>query len=124
MAAKSEQVTVAEFVCEDERRRVYLREDNSRTVTIGEESSGRMTRLAYGDGFQRGELHAGRDRIWKMLQNLTGAESLERALMVLFQDGSVSLADLLDECDARGVGYWFSSLGDVTGPALRRSRVA
>ena len=115
---------VAEFVRADERRKVYVREGAGGVVAIGEESSGVVTQLAYGDAVHRSELHVIEAKLEPVLRRLTGESSLVRALHTLFADEEVSLTDLMDECDARRIGYWYLSMGDATGVSLRRSRVA
>ena len=119
-----ERFVVADYVSATERRTVYLRRGAEGMVTIGEQSQGEMTRLAYGDTLHRSELHAQERFVAPVLLPLTGAADLVQALDVLFSENEVSLADLMDELCTHGVEFWFSSLGDVTGPTLRRFCVA
>ena len=121
---KTEITRVAEFVRADERRKVYVREGAGGVVAIGEESSGVVTQLAYGDTVHRSELHVIEAKLEPVLRRLTGEGSLMRALHTLFADEEVSLTDLMDECDARRIGYWYLAVGDSSGVSLRRSRVA
>lgn len=122
MAGKhGSRAVMAEHESAGERRVVYLRNDADGMVTIGEEASGRLAEALFGDTTHRSELHVRRGLVEPPLCELLGAGSLEEALATLFASGVVCLADLMDELDARGIGYWHSSLGDVSGVTLRRS---